>query len=169
MASSFSSHLHLSASLQGRSKQDVSSIGAADSCSVKSGSCSSGNSVISLSGKLLTSTLFYSSCLPATQVCKQSVVGYRSLTCTNKATNDVELQAKVTSKCFFDVEIGSESVGRITIGLFGDVVPKTVENFRALCTGENGYGYKGCSFHRIIKGFMIQGGYWRNQYIWPFF
>lgn len=49
---------------------------------------------------------------------------------------DLELQAKVTNKCFFDVEVGGEPIGRIVLGLFGDVVPKTAENFRALCTGK---------------------------------
>ena len=51
---------------------------------------------------------------------------------------DVDLQAKVTSKCFFDVEIGGERVGKVVIGLFGEVVPKTVDNFRALCNGISG-------------------------------
>ena len=68
-------------------------------------------------------------------------------------------------KVALDVTIGGEPAGTITIELFADVVPKTAENFRALCTGEKGTGksgkplsYAGSPFHRIIPGFMIQGG-----------
>jgi len=69
-------------------------------------------------------------------------------------------------RCFFDITIGGIPVGRVVMQLFSDVCPKTVENFRALCTGEKGIGkttgkplhYQGTTFHRVVKDFMVQSG-----------
>ncbi|CAB9507725.1 cis-trans isomerase [Seminavis robusta] len=79
------------------------------------------------------------------------------------AATKPEPQAEVTSKVYFDVSIDKQPAGRVVIGLYGGVVPKTAKNFETLCKGTEKKGnidltYSKTTFHRIIPGFMIQGG-----------
>lgn len=64
----------------------------------------------------------------------------------------------MATKTFFDVTANNNKLGRIVFQLNDDKVPRTAENFKQLCTGEKGFGYKGSVFHRIIPNFMLQGG-----------
>jgi len=75
-----------------------------------------------------------------------------------------EIQAKIDEhkarkpQVFFDISINGEPTGKIVFTLYWDDVPITAENFYELATGENGYGFRGSTFHRIIPGFVVQGG-----------
>ncbi|KAF9776703.1 phosphatidylinositol transfer protein csr1 [Fusarium sp. DS 682] len=75
----------------------------------------------------------------------------------NKVFFDIEWEGPVFQNGKPTNNVQSQT-GRINFNLFDKDVPKTAENFRALCTGEKGFGYKGSSFHRIIPDFMLQGG-----------
>merc|ERR1712167_386143 len=73
------------------------------------------------------------------------------------------LNTMATVRAFFDITADGAPVGKVIMELRADVVPKTSENFRALCTGEKGFGFKGSSFHRVIPNFMCQGGDFTNH------
>jgi hypothetical protein len=80
-----------------------------------------------------------------------------------RAGNRLFSAAAKNPEVFFDINIGGKDAGRVKFELYQDIAPKTAENFRALCTGEKGFGYKGSSFHRIIPKFMCQGGDFTNH------
>lgn len=76
------------------------------------------------------------------------------VTSSTVAEPSKDQQQKRNPQVYFDIRIGSSDAGRIVMLLRADVVPKTAENFRSLCTHELGFGYKGSTFHRIIPEFV---------------
>jgi peptidylprolyl isomerase len=87
---------------------------------------------------------------------------------TDKPVIETPGSSSDNPKVFFDITIGGEHIGRIVMLLYADTTPKTAKNFLQLCTGEvesdgQKLHYKNCSFHRVIKGFMIQGGDFTNH------
>ncbi|CAG4921098.1 unnamed protein product [Colias eurytheme] len=83
---------------------------------------------------------------------------------TNEGKTDtVTVTEKKNPQVYFDICAGKQEIGRIIMMLRADIVPKTAENFRVLCTHEKGFGYQGSSFHRIIPDFMCQGGDFTNH------
>ncbi|MBO8085514.1 peptidylprolyl isomerase [Marichromatium gracile] len=90
----------------------------------------------------------------------RSLTSFAAVALATIATSALAANPRVA----MDVSIGGEPAGTVTLELFADTTPKTAENFRALCTGERGddLAYAGSPFHRIIPGFMIQGGDFTN-------
>ena len=89
-----------------------------------------------------------------------AAVGFPTFNVQAKEETHVEERAKANTnpKVYFILKQGSSLIGSIVMELRSDIVPKTCENFRALCTGERGFGYQFSSFHRVVPGFVIQGG-----------
>jgi len=80
----------------------------------------------------------------------------------------VPIQSDITSRVFFDIAVNDQPAGRIVLGLYGGVVPKTVQNFETICKGTESMGpkrlsFQGSTFHRVIPGFMLQGGDFTNH------
>ena len=115
--------------------------------------------------QVLSSVLFAAAALTTSPLKALAVQAERvdpetgKLILTNPPTIDVTASPpKVTSRCYMDIGIGGAPAGRIEIELYGEIAPRAAENFRALCTGEKGFGYAGSTFFKVLAGLAIQGG-----------
>ncbi|KAJ2943947.1 hypothetical protein O0L34_g8270 [Tuta absoluta] len=97
------------------------------------------------------------------KITKDGEEGSNEKTETGDTPTPAKPQEKRNPQVYFDISVNKQEMGRIIMLLRADVVPKTAENFRALCTHEKGYGYQGSCFHRIIPDFMCQGGDFTNN------
>jgi len=114
--------------------------------------------VLVTAGVLVFIVAYIESCL--SRPYGEQILGHMGMTSGDLEEVDMseEIKPVVTRKVWFNITIGKENAGTIEIGLFGKIVPKTVENFYELSLKPEGHGYKGSKFHRVIKNFMLQGG-----------
>ncbi|KAK3395449.1 cyclophilin-like domain-containing protein [Sordaria brevicollis] len=112
-------------------------------------------SVLKTTGSLVSST--FSSSLKPTAAFSCARAFSQTSNIMSKVFFDLEWEGPVLQNGKPTSEVKVQT-GRINFKLYDDVVPKTARNFKELCTGQNGFGYKGSSFHRIIPDFMLQGG-----------
>ena len=110
-------------------------------------------------GILVFSIAYIESCF-RTRAYGEQILGYVGRVSNGGLEVDKgeDMEPLVTRKVWFNITIGTENVGTIELGLFGKIVPKTVDNFYELSLKPKGHGYKGSKFHRVIKNFMLQGG-----------
>eukprot|EP00301_Raphidiophrys_heterophryoidea_P023190 c7141_g1_i1.p1 GENE.c7141_g1_i1~~c7141_g1_i1.p1 ORF type:complete len:224 (+),score=58.43 c7141_g1_i1:39-674(+) len=72
--------------------------------------------------------------------------------------NNQEVDLAITDTVYFDIAIDSQPRGRIVMGLYGNALPSAVKNFRVLCSGILGYGYKGTPIHSVVQDIFLAGG-----------
>jgi len=99
----------------------------------------------------------------ATMIAPATLGAFGAWTSCNSRCVSADATATPLPRVYFDMVADGEKLGRVTFELRSDVVPRTAENFRQLCVGTPGFGFKGSGFHRVIPQFMCQGGDFTNH------